>query len=359
MEVETLMWFASDMYREYQKVFLFLSPGFTIVTMNLVQYQENGKHALAIVEGERLRILARFDRLYDLAWFGIKTGVSLCNLVKQVVSDDYIDYEAVITSGRLLPPIDHVDPAHLLITGTGLSHLGSAATRDEMHSDVQDDTAPTDSMRMFKWGIEGGKPASGEVGVQPEWFYKGDGSIAVPPEADLISPSFALDGGEEPEVAGIYLIGPDSTVYCLGFALANEFSDHLMEQKNYLYLAHSKLRPCSFGPEVRIGQLPDKVTGVSSILRDGEIVWSKPFSSGDANMCHSIDNLEHHHFKYAAFRRPGDVHIHFFGTATLSFADHFVAYDGDQFVIESPIFGKPLRNRLHIAEDHVFHKKIL
>ena len=212
--------------------------------MNLVQYQDNDKRALAIVEGERLRTLARFDRLYDLAWFAIQTDTPLCNLVEQVASDNFIDYQAVITSGMLLPPIDHVDPAHLLITGTGLSHLGSAATRDEMHSDVQDEATLTDSMRMFKWGIKGGKPAPGEVGVQPEWFYKGDGSIAVAPEADLISPSFALDGGEEPEVAGIYVIGPDSTVYCLGFALANEFSDHLTEQKNYLYLAHSKLRPC-------------------------------------------------------------------------------------------------------------------
>ena len=28
-------------------------------------------------------------------------------------------------------------------------------------------------------GLEGGKPAAGQVGAQPEWFYKGDGSILV------------------------------------------------------------------------------------------------------------------------------------------------------------------------------------
>lgn len=38
-------------------------------------------------------------------------------------------------------------------------------------------------------------------------------------------------------------------------------------------------------------------------------------------MCHSLENLEYHHFKYSQFLTPGDVHIHFFGTATLSFAD--------------------------------------
>ena len=347
------------MYREYQEVNLFLSTGFTVFTMNLVQYQDNYKRALALVEGERLRNLTGFDRLYDLAWTAIETGVSLCDLIKEVVSDDYIDYEAMINSSNLLPPIDHVDPAHMLITGTGLSHLGSAATRDVMHSDFQDDAATTDSMRMFNWGIKGGKPSPGEVGVQPEWFYKGDGSIVVPPEGELASPSFALDGGEEPELAGIYMIGPDAMVYCLGFALANEFSDHITEQKNYLYLAHSKLRPCTFGPEIRIGQLPDKVTGVSSIVRDGKVVWTKPFLTGEANMSHSIDNLEHHHFKYSAFRRPGDIHIHFLGTATLSFADDFVTCDGDQFVIEAAAFGKPLRNRLCIAKGQEFHRRFL
>src|SRR3546814_19715917 len=56
-------------------------------------------------------------------------------------------------------------------------------------------------------------------------------------------------------------------------------------------------------------------------IRDGRTLWEKPFLSGEANMSHSIANLEHHHFKYGLFRRPGDVHVHFFGTATLSFSE--------------------------------------
>ena len=56
-------------------------------------------------------------------------------------------------------------------------------------------------------------------------------------------------------------------------------------------------------------------------MRDGKTLWEKPFLTGEANMSHTLANLEHHHFKYALFRRPGDVHVHFFGTATLSFAD--------------------------------------
>src|SRR5690606_25236438 len=157
-------------------------------------------------------------------------------------------YDAVVAEKRLLCPIDHPDSAHLLVTGTGLTHLGSAATRDSMHQKVTgaDVETLTDSMKMFRMGLEGGKPAPGQGGVQPEWFYKGDGGFLVAPEQPLVQPAFADDGGEEPEVVGVYVIGPDGTPWRVGFALANEFSDHVMERQNYLWLAHSKLRTLSF-----------------------------------------------------------------------------------------------------------------
>jgi hypothetical protein len=66
-------------------------------------------------------------------------------------------------------------------------------------------------------------------------------------------------------------------------------------------------------------------------------------------MSHYVRNLEHHHFKYDLFRRPGDVHVHFFGTATLSFADGIKTQDGDVFEIEAEPFGLPLRNARHTA----------
>lgn len=229
----------------------------------------------------------------------------------------------------MLPPLDHDDPAHCLVSGTGLTHLGSAATRDRMHQHNQgDETALTDTMRIFRWGLEGGKPPAGQVGAQPEWFYKGDGGIVVRPGADFPLPAFAEDAGEEPELVGLYLIGDDRRPYRLGYALGNEFSDHLMERRNYLYLAHSKLRACCYGPELRVGELPRHLQGESRILRDGEVLWQQAFLSGEDNMCHSLENLEYHHFKYAQFLRPGDVHVHYFGTATLSFADGIKAAPG-------------------------------
>src|SRR5690606_30981947 len=153
---------------------------------------------------------------------------------------------------------------------------------------------------------------------------KGDGSILRAAGAPLASPAFALDGGEEPEIAGIYVIDASGTPRRLGFALGNEFSDHVTERGNYLWLAHSKLRAASLGPELRLGDLPLDVQGTRRIVRDGAVLWEKPFLSGEENMSHTLANLEHHHFKYDLFRRPGDVHVHFFGTATLSVADGVV-----------------------------------
>jgi hypothetical protein len=128
-----------------------------------------------------------------------------------------------------------------------------------------------------------------------------------------------------------------------------------MERQNYLYLAHSKLRQCSFGPELLLGELPANVTGEARLLRKGQTVWSDSWLSGEQNMAHSIANLEHHHFKYHEFRRAGDVHVHFFGAATGSFTKNVKTEIGDVFEIASPVFGRPLRNPLGApAEPYAF-----
>jgi hypothetical protein len=320
--------------------------------MRLVQYRDaNGARAVAADTGDGHRRLRDAESVYALAWEAIVEDRALAELVAERRTAEPVDVAGLELAGRLLPPLDHPgDPAHMLVTGTGLSHLGSAEGRDKMHKDLAEATSLTDSMRMFKLGLEGGKPAAGQEGVQPEWFYKGDGATVAAPGQPLESPSFALDGGEEPEIVGLYLIGPDTQPWRVGFALGNEFSDHVTEKQNYLYLAHSKLRMCSLGPELLVGDLPDDVRGVSRIRRGGAVVWEKPFLSGEANMCHAIENLERHHFKYPAFRRPGDVHAHFFGTSTLSFSDGFRTQPGDAFEIEVAAFGRPLRNSLKLVE---------
>ncbi|MES2337220.1 MAG: AraD1 family protein [Pseudomonadota bacterium] len=310
------------------------------MTISLVQFRDGDGRGVAVIgaDGGAHRVAGATTTL-DLAHRALAEGRTLSDLAVAGQGAE-IDLNAV----TLLSPIDHPDTAHLLMTGTGLTHLGSAEGRDQMHRAMNAAAHQTDSMKMFLMSVEGGKPADGAVGAQPEWFYKGDGQALIAPGAAIPSPDFALDAGEEPELAGIYLIDADGTPVRLGHALANEFSDHVTERGNYLWLAHSKLRPAALGPELLLGDLPDHVAGTSRIVRDGVTIWEKPFMSGEANMSHSLANLEHHHFKYAGFRRPGDVHVHFFGTATLSFSDGVTTQAGDVFEIAAAPFRLPVRN---------------
>ncbi|QXI27744.1 AraD1 family protein [Pseudomonas vanderleydeniana] len=319
--------------------------------MRLVQFElSNGERRVGVVEDGQVREVRSARTVRELALAAIEAGTDLQRQVERLGLGISHDYAALLAELRVLPPLDHPDPAHMLVSGTGLTHLGSAAARDKMHQHAGDDSAMTDSLRIFKWGVEGGKPVSGQAGVQPEWFYKGDGSIVVRPGQAFALPPFAEDAGEEPEIGGLYVIGHDGKPYRLGFAIGNEFSDHVMERKNYLYLAHSKLRNCSYGPELRVGELPRHLAGSSRILRRGEVVWQSEFLSGEANMCHSLENLEYHHFKYSQFLRPGDVHIHFFGTATLSFAEGVRTQPGDVFEISQAEFGAPLINGIGVVD---------
>ena len=317
--------------------------------MRLVQFLTEANErrvALVSADGTKLQLLNNTPSVRELALDAHFLNKPLADLVLERATGGEVDYAPVIAENRLLLPLDHPDPAHCYVSGTGLDHLGSAKARDSMHVKLAATDELTDSMKMFKLGLEGGKPAPGQIGVQPEWFYKGDGSWLVPPGHPLELPEFALDGGEEPELVGLYVIGEQGAVLRVGFALGNEYSDHILEKQNYLYLAHSKLRTSSYGPELLIGDPPDDIQGTSRILRDGKELWSAPFLTGEANMTHSIANIEHHHFKYDNFRRKGDVHVHFFGTATLSFAAQIKPQPGDVFEISAPEFGAPLCNPL-------------
>jgi hypothetical protein len=326
-----------------------------IPRLRLIQFSsETGQPRAGWIapDGEAVGCVGDFASIYDLAQSAIAACESLETFAGRQLGAATLPYAQLRESRRVRPPLTHPDPARCLVSGTGLTHYGSAATRDNMHKKL---AAPaeslSDSMQMFKWGVEAGRPVieaegGGTPGAQPEWFYKGDGDCVVGCGSALASPDFALDGGEEPELVGLYVISPTGAPHRLGFAIGNEFSDHVTERRNYLYLAHSKLRPCAIGPELRTGEPPAHMEGASRIRRGSEVIWERPFVTGERNMCHSLANLEYHHFKYAAHRRPGDVHLHFFGTATLSFADGIKALPGDVFEVDLPALGAPLVNPL-------------
>lgn len=180
--------------------------------------------------------------------------------------------------------------------------------------------------------------------MAPEWFYKGNSSIVRAHGETLLIPSYAEDGGEEAEIAACYLIGRNGEPYRLGMTTGNEFSDHVFEKKNYLNLAGSKLRSCALGPELVVDPIFESVAGTVSLKRDTAILWSKTIRTGEAEMCHSLANIEHHHFKFDINRRPGDVHVHYLGAGLLSFGEGIRLRDGDLMEIQFDGFGRPLCN---------------
>lgn len=309
---------------------------------------------MAVVEGDKLRFLKGFQSTYQLAWAAIGRKMQIDELATEDLNyhSETVDYTAVYegrNSWKLWVPFDHPgDPCHCLVSGTGLTHKASAANRAKMHQQAPETI--TDSQRMYQWGLEGGSPDAGEAGVQPEWFYKGDGGILRAHGEPLTVPAFADDGGEEPEIAGAYLIGPDGTPYRVGFMPGNEFSDHVMERKNYLYLAPSKLRECAIGPELVTHASFQSVDGIVAVERGGDVLWSAMIYTGEKNMSHTVANLEYHHFKYAGHRRPGDVHIHFYGADAFSFGAGVQLQQGDAMMVSWTGFGRPLRNTLHVEQ---------
>jgi hypothetical protein len=306
---------------------------------------------VAFVQEPYLRLLDGCSSIYALANFALAASMRISDVVRQRDRHEKLEYEPIYNGDsewRILPAIDHPEePALCLVSGTGLTHLGSARNRQTMHETRPEDL--TDSMKMFRWGVEGGRPSAGRVGTPPEWFYKGTGTTLRAHGEPLDIPAHAEDGGEEAEIAGVYLIAPDGQPCRIGMAIGNEFSDHQFEKKNYLNLAGSKLHTCALGPELVLDPDFKSVPVAIKIERGGRGLWEKTFCSGETQMCHSLRNIEHHHFKYDAHRRPGDVHVHFFGTDCLSFSDGIRLRDGDVMQVAPEGFGRPLRNPVRVA----------
>lgn len=318
--------------------------------LHVVQIANSSGRRVAIVEEPQLILLGDASSLYEFAQAAITRGESLSKLIYDQVSDVRILYDDVYDASsewKLLPPIDVPgNPHRTLVTGTGLTHLGSARDRQAMHSaaTAEQEAQMTDSMRMFEWGRQQGRPAADCIGIAPEWFYKGDGSVLQRPFAPLVIPGYAEDGGEEAEVAVVYVVGEDGIPYRIGMAAGNEFSDHLFERRNYLNLAGSKLRMCSIGPELVIDPNFEDVPGTVRILRGNSVLWTKNIRTGESNMCHSLANIEHHHFKFAGHTQPGLLHVHFLGADTLSFGEGVRLEAGDSMEVHFEGFGRALRN---------------
>jgi hypothetical protein len=322
----------------------------------LVQLQNGKMRRVALVQEPKIQLLApEISSIFTVVGAAIAKDIDLSRAARQNATDEQLDYDAIYNGDsdwKILPAIDHPEPARCLVSGTGLTHLGSARDRQAMHApSAEEFESLTDSMKMFRWGLAGGRPKAGSIGSPPEWFYKGTGSILRAHGEALTVPSYAEDGGEEAEIAGIYVIDPQGQPRRIGMAIGNEFSDHCFEKQNYLNLASSKLRTCSIGPELVIDAGFESVNGEVIVERAGKAFWRKQIRSGEAEMCHSLQNIEHHHFKYEAHRQSGDIHVHFFGADCLSFGEGIRLADGDVTQIAFDGFGRPLRNTVRINNE--------
>jgi hypothetical protein len=319
-------------------------------SIRVLQLENAGVRRLALVDEPDLELLD-LDSSFALASSALAADRPLGNIIDERRTGERIPYDAVYAGTsvwRVRPPIDHpVDPARVLVSGTGLTHLGSAQQRDAMHE--KSEAEMTDSMRMFRWGLDGGRPPEGQVGPAPEWFYKGNGTILRAHNEPLVVPPHAEDGGEEAELAGVYVVDGTGRPVRVGMCAGNEFSDHKFERRNYLNLAGSKLRTCSLGPELVLNPEFQSVRGTATIERKGLTIWHQDIVSGEAEMCHSLANIEHHHFKFDAHRRAGDVHVHFYGAHSLSFGAGVELAAGDVVVIQFVGFGRPLRNPIQVS----------
>src|SRR5262245_32555969 len=104
--------------------------GFGDFFMRLFQYQNGDKRAVAATDGSAARVVNGATSVYALAQGAVDGGRKLGDVIASRGLGAAVDAAAVLADGKMLPPIDHPDPTHLHVTGTGLTHLGSASTRD-------------------------------------------------------------------------------------------------------------------------------------------------------------------------------------------------------------------------------------
>ena len=288
--------------------------------MHLSQITDaDGARRVVFRDDTTARVVTGATTTYDLAREAIAARTTLADAVRSRGLGAEVDLAAALAEGRVHAPINHPDPAHLHLTGTGLTHLGSAATRDAMHAGHRAGKAD-----RFDEDVPHG-PRGRQAGARARSACSRNGSTRATARSPWRPARRSLAGLRQGRRRGAgdrrHLRDRRRRHAVPRSASRSPTSSPTTSPSgvNYLFLAHSKLRE----RVVRAGDpgsapLPDDVAAPRASCATARLLWEKPFLSGEANMSHTIANLEHHHFKYGLFRQPGDVHVHMFGTATLS-----------------------------------------
>src|SRR5580704_14537258 len=86
---------------------------------------EDGKRALVVTARGESRLVKGARTTLQFAEQAIEAQVGLRKLNADRGVGKALDLTAAYKEKRVLAPVDHPDPAHVYVTGTGLTHLGS------------------------------------------------------------------------------------------------------------------------------------------------------------------------------------------------------------------------------------------
>ena len=276
--------------------------------MRLVQFRDQeGRRAVAVSHAGGHRRLEEIETVYELVLAALESGASLAKTAAGFQSAQVIDVEAALREGRLLPPIEHPVPTRCWVTGS-----------------------------------EGARSPSGGGESPPSWFFRGSGSTLVAAEKPLAMPGFAPGGAPEAQVAGLFVIADDGVPCQVGWCLAHPVVDQALARSGGA--GHARLRATAIGPELLLGELPAALPAKAAVVRAGKVLAETWLDLGRAGMARSHADLIRDHFRYGMHRRPGDVHIHCFGSGS----GHAAAAPGNDpeqlFELTCAAFGLPLRN---------------
>jgi hypothetical protein len=284
----------------------------------LVQLDHPGfGRRVALVDGADLHLLGTYRSIYQFAQVTLETGHRLRDILSTDLTGIALDYGPVWsleTEWRFLPSFDHPhETGRCLVSGAGLTHAATGSDRG------------------------------------PALFYKGSGLVLCAHGDPLAVPEFAAGGAEEAEVAAVYVVDRAGVPRRVGLTPGNEFCDPAQAEAHPAAHAHSKLRPCSIGPELWLDAAFEEISGAVSVRRGSEPLWSAELLTGNRHTRYPLEEIEASLFRHAGHRRPGDVHIHFLGSPATSYACGVRLQPGDEMMVAWEGFGRPLVNRFQRA----------
>ena len=133
----------------------------------VMQIKKGSVRRVGLVDEPHVRLLDGCSSFYELAQTAIDVPKKLSEVAQQRRQGDKLDCEPIYTGRSEWQMLPATEPPPVsacgLISGTGLTHIGSARGRQSMHATVTEDL---DSMKMFRWGVEGGRPLMNPVRVK-------------------------------------------------------------------------------------------------------------------------------------------------------------------------------------------------